>query len=86
MRPLAQWLEINAPRFGFFRPYRGVQSGVRSEPWHFSFAPVAEPARRALSAAVLREALKAAGLLGVEYVLERLDELHARYVAGIDWP
>ncbi len=84
--PLAQWLEINAPRFGFFRPYRGVLSGVRPEPWHFSFAPVAEPARRALSAGVLREALNAAGLLGGEYVLERLDELHARYVAGIDWP
>jgi LAS superfamily LD-carboxypeptidase LdcB len=84
--PLAQWLEANAPRFGFFRPYRGVLSGVRPEPWHFSFAPVAEPARRALSAGVLRETLSAASLLGGEYVLERLDELHARYVASIDWP
>jgi len=84
--PLAQWLETNAPRFGFFRPYRGVLSGVRPEPWHFSFAPVAEPARRALSAGMLRETLKAASLLGGEYVLERLDELHARYVASIDWP
>ncbi len=84
--PLAQWLEANAPRFGFFRPYRGVLSGVRPEPWHFSFAPVAEPARRALSTGVLRETLAAAGLMGGEHVLERLDELHARYVAGIDWP
>jgi len=25
-------------------------------------------------------------LLGGEYVLERLDEIHARYVARIDWP
>jgi len=83
---LAQWLETNAPRFGFFRPYRGVLSGVQPEPWHFSFAPVAEPARRALSTGVLRAALGAAALLGGEHVLERLDELHARYVAGIDWP
>ncbi len=83
---LAQWLEANAARFGFFRPYRGVLSGVRPEPWHFSFAPVAEPARRALSTGVLRETLAAAGLMGGEHVLERLDELHARYVAGIDWP
>ena len=84
--PLGEWLETNAARFGFFRPFRGVLSGVRPEPWHFSFAPVAENARRALSPAVLNRAIAAAPLLGKEEVLARLDELHARYVANIDWP
>jgi LAS superfamily LD-carboxypeptidase LdcB len=84
--PLAEWLEVNAARFGFFRPFRGVLSGVRPEPWHFSFAPVAENARRCLTSAVLHKAIAAAPLLGKEQVLERLDELHARYVAAIDWP
>jgi LAS superfamily LD-carboxypeptidase LdcB len=84
--PLAEWLEANAARFGFFRPFRGVLSGVRPEPWHYSFAPVAETARRSLSAAVLREAIAAAPLLGKDEVLDQLDELHARYVAKIDWP
>ena len=84
--PLGEWLEANAARFGFFRPFRGVLSGVQAEPWHFSFAPVAENARRSLSPAVLRKAIAAAPLLGKEQVLERLDELHARYVAAIDWP
>jgi LAS superfamily LD-carboxypeptidase LdcB len=83
---LAEWLEINAPRFGFFRPFRGVLSGVQPEPWHFSFAPVAEIARRALSPAVLRDALAAAELEGKAAVLARLDALHARYVDRIDWP
>jgi LAS superfamily LD-carboxypeptidase LdcB len=84
--PLADWLEANAARFGFFRPFRGIRSGVQAEPWHFSFAPVAENARRRLSPAVLRKTINAAPLLGKEQVLERLDELHARYVAAIDWP
>lgn len=84
--PLGKWLEANAARFGFFRPFRGVLSGVRPEPWHFSFAPVAENARRSLSPAVLNRAIAAAPLLGKEAVLARLDELHARYVASIDWP
>ncbi len=84
--PLAEWLETNAARFGFFRPFRGVLSGVRPEPWHFSFAPVAENARRSLTPAVLHKAIAAAPLLGKEQVLGRLDELHARYVAAIDWP
>jgi LAS superfamily LD-carboxypeptidase LdcB len=84
--PLAGWLETNAARFGFFRPFRGVLSGVQAEPWHFSFAPLAEPARRRLSAGLLRAALQTADLAGAAHVLPRIDELHARYVAGIDWP
>jgi hypothetical protein len=34
----------------------------------------------------LRSAIAGAPLLGKEIVLARLDELHARYVAAIDWP
>jgi len=84
--PLAAWLDIHAPRFGFFRPYQGMRSGVQPEPWHFSFAPIAEMARRALSPKVLRAAIAAAPLLGKELVLAHLDELHARYVATVDLP
>jgi LAS superfamily LD-carboxypeptidase LdcB len=83
---LAAWLESNAHRFGFFRPFRGVLSGVQPEPWHFSFAPVAENARRDLTPQMLRRVIAAAPLLGKDEVLARLDELHARYVAAIDWP
>ena len=80
------WLTANAPRFGFFRPFQGVRSGVQPEPWHFSFAPIAEKARERLSPEVLRNALADAPLLGKEVVLGSLDELHARYVATIDLP
>jgi LAS superfamily LD-carboxypeptidase LdcB len=83
---LAAWLADNAARFGFFRPFRGVLSGVQPEPWHFSFAPIAENARRRLTPGVLHRAIAAAALLGKDTVLARLDELHARYVAAIDWP
>jgi LAS superfamily LD-carboxypeptidase LdcB len=84
--PLSAWLDANAARFGFFRPYRGLLSGVQAEAWHFSFAPLAEPARRALRVADLRDALHGAPLAGKDCVLERLEELHERYVARIDWP
>jgi len=84
--PLLDWLRVHAERFGFFRPFRGVLSGVQPEPWHFSFAPVAEAARAALKPRVLEAALADAPLLGKEFVMARLDELHARYVSAIDWP
>ncbi len=84
--PLGAWLDAHAARYGFFRPYRGIRSGVEPEPWHFSFAPVSEFARRQLTIAVLREALESAPLLGKEDVLANLARHHARYVATIDWP
>ena len=83
---LAQWLDIHAARFGFFRPFRGTRSGVQAEPWHFSFAPLAENARSALQPAVLLDALANAPLSGKKEVMARLEELHARFIAVIDWP
>ncbi len=80
------WLRSHAARFGFFRPFQGVRSGVQPEPWHFSFAPIAEKARRGLSPQVLRAAISAAPLLGKEVVFQHFDVLHARYVATIDLP
>jgi LAS superfamily LD-carboxypeptidase LdcB len=85
-KPLADWLESEAARFGFFRPFRGVLSGVAAEPWHVSFAPVAENARRALGVDVLAAALAVADVQGKDWILPRIGELHARYVAAIDWP
>jgi LAS superfamily LD-carboxypeptidase LdcB len=82
----ATWLEANAARFGFFRPYRGIRSGVQAEPWHFSFAPAAEQARKNLSVALLREAIGEANLSGKEAVLARLEEIVSRYVNSIDLP
>ena len=81
---LCSWLERHAAVYGFFRPYRGVLSGVQAEPWHYSFAPVAEGARRALTLGTLRETLAAAPLLGKEIVLARLEDLHSRFVLAVD--
>ena len=83
---LHQWLEQNAGRFGFFFPYRGILSGVQAEPWHLSFAPVADRARRDLTAIILQEAISDAPLLGKAVVLPRIEELHDRFVRTIDWP
>jgi LAS superfamily LD-carboxypeptidase LdcB len=83
---VSNWLETHAARFGFFRPFRGMLSGVQREDWHYSFAPLSESARHALTPDMLRTALGEAPLEGKEDVLGRLDELHSRYVASIDWP
>lgn len=38
---LSIWLNNNAAKFGFFFPYQKYKKGVAPEPWHLSYAPLA---------------------------------------------
>jgi LAS superfamily LD-carboxypeptidase LdcB len=80
------WITANAPRFGFFRPYRTDRGGVQPEAWHLSFAPIAAAALEALSLEVLVEAVGSSTMQGREAVLARIPELYERYVKRIDPP
>lgn len=82
--PLHNWLDANMGRYGFFRPYRTFRGGVFPEAWHLSYAPVSLPALKALTPLLLGEVIHASDMLGRDYVLERIADLHARYVANID--
>ncbi|MGH8326147.1 MAG: M15 family metallopeptidase [Steroidobacteraceae bacterium] len=81
---LAAWLDENAARFGFFRPYSTDRGGVMPEPWHLSYAPLAAPALEALTPEALAEAVGSSSMEGRELVLARLPELYERYVLRID--
>jgi LAS superfamily LD-carboxypeptidase LdcB len=81
---LATWLDAHMHSFGFYRPYTTDRGGVRPEPWHLSYAPVAARAQRALSAARLRDVLAAAEIEGKAEVLATLDEVFASYVVNVD--
>lgn len=81
--PLDRWLERHARDFGYFRPYDRDRGGVQPEPWHLSYAPVAQPALAALDAPLLERALANSGVAGWEAIRPRLPALHARYVAAV---
>ena len=83
---LHQWLDANMARFGFFRPYSTDRGGVHPEPWHLSYAPVSTVALELLTPEVVADAVRASGMLGKEIVLERLNDIHRRYVANVDAP
>ena len=83
---LAAWLERNARRFGFYRPYRVDRGGVAPEPWHYSFAPAARVAEEGLTPALLTAALEDAAIDGRDWLLGRIGELHRCYVAAVDRP
>ena len=81
---LTSWLDRHMRHYGFYRPYASGQGGVRPEPWHLSFAPVARPALAALDVETLAGALRGQGVLGEAVVLERLPWIHERYVRTVD--
>lgn len=83
---LDRWLTVNMQGFGFFRPYGRYRGGVRPEPWHLSYAPLAVPALRVLTLDVLLEAVASGGLCGSATVLAQLPRIYERYVTSIDPP
>jgi LAS superfamily LD-carboxypeptidase LdcB len=83
---LGSWLDANAGRLGFYRPYTVFRGGSRPEPWHLSHAAVGGAALRQYSMEMLRQALASAPLAAAAAVQRRLPDLFARYVRNVDAP
>jgi LAS superfamily LD-carboxypeptidase LdcB len=83
---LDRWLGEHAGRFGFFRPYDADRGGVQPEPWHLSYAPVADRALRALTPALLADTLSGVHIEGSAVIARELATIHARYVCAIAPP
>jgi LAS superfamily LD-carboxypeptidase LdcB len=81
---LNNWLEHHAVRFGFFRPYAVFRGGVQPEPWHLSYAPLAEVALRLYSTDLLRAQLQRAPLEAAAAVHRRLPQIVEQYVMNVD--
>jgi LAS superfamily LD-carboxypeptidase LdcB len=80
------WLDENMARYGYYRPYSTFRGGVLPEPWHVSYAPAASAALRQLTPELLSEAIGLSGMLGKDIVLQKLADIHERYVANVDPP
>ncbi|HEY7928787.1 MAG TPA: M15 family metallopeptidase [Steroidobacteraceae bacterium] len=80
---LAAFLADKAAQYEFFLPYDSERGGVKPEPWHLSYAPVAAAALPALTLSVLEGALIDAPLCGASVVQRRLPEIYERYVCRV---
>jgi LAS superfamily LD-carboxypeptidase LdcB len=80
---LAAFLADKAQQHGFFLPYDSDRGGVKPEPWHLSYAPVAGAALPRLTLSVLQEALAHAPLCGAGIVQRLLPEIYERYVCRV---
>jgi LAS superfamily LD-carboxypeptidase LdcB len=83
---LSAWLGVHMRRFGFYRPYTRRGRGVQPEPWHLSYAPVAQLALRRMSSSLLARAITDAGIEGEAEIRARLPGIRERYVLDVDAP
>ena len=83
---LDAWLGEYAAGFGFFRPYDRDRGGVQPEPWHLSYAPVADAALPALTPELLARTLSGVHIEGSAVIARDLHAIHARYVCAVAQP
>jgi len=80
---LHTWLDEQIEQdaaMGFIRPYRIDKGGIAPEPWHLSYAPLAETFQRAFSIEQLANILAATDIVLKETILANLDEIHERFI------
>lgn len=77
-----RWLEgeLASGNCDFYRPYAVDRGGIAPEPWHLSYAPVAQGFAQALTVDVLREQLVQTDLELKQTVLDNLDEIYQRFI------
>ncbi|NMP32473.1 M15 family metallopeptidase [Thalassotalea sp. M1531] len=83
MAKLSTWLQLNAGRYGFFRPYDTYRDGVSIEPWHISFAPTANQYQKSFTLDVLEQTLNNTDIEGKKTILRMLPELYKQYIINI---
>jgi LAS superfamily LD-carboxypeptidase LdcB len=86
--PLHRWLDeyLESPANpGFFRPYAEDRGGIAPEPWHLSYAPLAESFASQLSVAGLRARLQDVDIELKPVVLEHLDDIFTRFISVPPW-
>lgn len=81
-----RWLneELQTAGCEFFRPYAVDRGGIAPEPWHLSYAPLANHLARQFNEELLREQLLATDLQLKTTVLDNLAEIYQRFIAIAD--
>ena len=85
--PFAQlndWLKQNSQCYGFYFPYDCYRGGIAHEPWHLSFAPLADQYQQQLTVDLLADTIKKSTIEGKLTVLDHLDEIYQNYIININ--
>lgn len=84
LHKLSVWLNKHANQFGFYFPYAAYQGGVAAEPWHLSYAPLAQHYQKNLNNLHLKQLLLDHNISGKDIILNNLDEIIERYIKNVN--
>ena len=77
---LADWLDRNAGRFGFHRPFLHDKGGVAVEKWHLSHTATAQSMECERDIHSLTQTLYEHDILGKAVILDNIEQIFDRYV------
>ena len=80
--PFHQWLsaELNQSDYGFYRPYQEGVGGIALEPWHLSYAPVAQVYAAQFTEQLLRDQLQITDIALKDALLANLGDIYQRFI------
>lgn len=82
--PFHQWLDsllATQDCEGFYRPYNIDRGGIATEPWHFSYAPVAANYQNSLTVSMLADVIDGCDIGFKATILDNLPQLFQRFIA-----
>jgi len=80
---LTHWLTENMALFGFYRPYQSFLGGVAVEPWHISYAPIANEALQQLKQEDILSLIDKR-VLGKALIHQELPNIYNKFVVNIN--
>ncbi len=80
---LSTWLTQHANKFGFYFPYASYQGGVAHEPWHLSYAPLAQEYQQGFDIELLAKTLDKSAILGKAVILDNLASIASSYINNV---
>jgi LAS superfamily LD-carboxypeptidase LdcB len=88
LEKLSLWLAQHAHKFGFYLPYEKYQGGVAAEPWHLSYASIANQYKQKLTSELLTTCFNRCNteqkILGHDTIITHIDTVMSRYVNNIN--
>lgn len=81
--PFYQWLQKNAPEYGFVFPYDKFRGGVAAEPWHISYHPLAQQYQAALDVKTITHVLEHADIYGKKAIINNITAIYQQYIINV---
>ncbi|MCW8864932.1 MAG: M15 family metallopeptidase [Colwellia sp.] len=84
MAKLSSFLAKEAQLLGFYFPYDCYRGGIAKEPWHLSYAPLANQYQQAFDIKKLNQCVGKADIKGKQTIITNLDKIVEQFIVNIN--